>query len=227
MLKAFGRIGRSLGMAPLVQRRNYETEAVEVLAIKRGEFIFHEGVIGKVVDRSTTSRGRGAATGEMRYLCMSGIKKGREVVASGLKFNRLLEVNKLKLMFTEVNEEKETLVFQLMETNAELKLEGKDKFFETTGEEFGDLIHDGDVNTLKWLTPDMMMQGLTVEEQLLELKMPPTGIFTISNVSQLGGKYMALIEENDEQIPITAHNARPGDKAVISLPRGRFAKIDK
>eukprot|EP01059_Diplonema_ambulator_P015656 TRINITY_DN26834_c0_g1_i1.p1 TRINITY_DN26834_c0_g1~~TRINITY_DN26834_c0_g1_i1.p1 ORF type:complete len:231 (+),score=87.48 TRINITY_DN26834_c0_g1_i1:53-745(+) len=225
-------ITKRMGTAPLfarcIQRRFFETEAMDILSIKKGDYVHYEGYFAKVLDRNSKSSGRGSANGEMRIRPLTGAKKGAEFVIQGLKFNKV-EMDKVKVQFTGVDEEKEMLVFELMGKNvgSDTTLLGQGKFYELTGEDFGDLIADGDANTLKWLTPDMVLNALMVDDDILELKMPPTHTYTIENVSQVGGRYMALIEENEEQVHITATNARPGDGIVISLPRGRFAKLTK
>ncbi|KAJ9471199.1 hypothetical protein DIPPA_23485 [Diplonema papillatum] len=207
------------------QRRGIETEPTDIMSFKKGDYLMYEGVIHRVKSRNTVSTGRAAAQGKMMAEPLSGARRGQVVELHALKYDRC-ELKRAKLMFDHVDEDKDVLVVQEFVQTPDRELEAVDKFYELSAEQFEDLI-DGGEGCTKWLTPDMVLGCLVADDEIIDIKMPPTGAYTVAAVSQVGGKWMALIEENDVQIPIDSPHGKPGDKIVVNLPRGRFVRLDK
>ena len=230
------------------QRRalSYATESKDLMKVKVQEFVMVEGEIARVISRRTFAMGRGAARGETTVNFSTGPKKGGTKLLQGRDLD-YLPVNKAKLMFDRVDEDSNALVLRyynaLPDKTLEVRIKHKyityfpsaahthtqrrEETISLTAEAFEELIHGGE-GCIHWLLPDMLLSALVVAEgDIIEMKMPPTHPFHIKNVLPLGGKYMILVEENEKQIEIDTASAKAGDRVTISLPKGRFVKMDK
>eukprot|EP01063_Lacrimia_lanifica_P039296 TRINITY_DN8608_c0_g1_i1.p1 TRINITY_DN8608_c0_g1~~TRINITY_DN8608_c0_g1_i1.p1 ORF type:complete len:222 (+),score=118.46 TRINITY_DN8608_c0_g1_i1:81-746(+) len=204
------------------QLRWYESTPTDIKQIKKGDYIDHEGIIHKVDRAETKNYGRSAAQGYMRAVPVSGPQRGESVSLSGMKYNKV-DVTRAQAMFDHVNEEKDVLVLQYYKRNDDLETSATGEFFELDGETFEGLIKDGE-GCLKWLTAEQQLQVYRCDEDIIELKMPNTHAFTAANVSQVGGKFLCLLDENDEQVYVDSPNIKPGDAISIGLPKGLVLK---
>eukprot|EP01061_Rhynchopus_euleeides_P027852 TRINITY_DN45273_c0_g1_i1.p1 TRINITY_DN45273_c0_g1~~TRINITY_DN45273_c0_g1_i1.p1 ORF type:complete len:272 (+),score=78.30 TRINITY_DN45273_c0_g1_i1:107-817(+) len=204
--------------------RSYEAEPTDILTLKKGELILHDGEVGKILSRNTKKTGRGAVQGHGMISMLTGPRRGLPTEIHGMNFKKL-PFERMKIMFEEVDEEKDQLVLQYY-TSDERELKPTGTMARLSLEAFEDLIMDGE-GSIKWLLPDMALTGIVIEEDLIEIKFPPSYLYTVAHVSQVAGRWMALIDENEAQVAIPSPNCKKGDRLMIGLPKGRFLKFNK
>ena len=100
---------------------HYETEGVEILALKRGDYIVVEGELGRVHNRNTKKMGRATVQGYGTAIMVTGPRKGQPQDMRGMSFRRATPT-KLKLLFDAIDEEKDEIVLRYYKT-AEMELE--------------------------------------------------------------------------------------------------------
>ena len=201
------------------QQRFYETDSVDLLQMKKGDYFIKEGVLHMCQSRMMKSSGRGAAQGIMQAVF---VKTGKHTEIKGQTKFEKVHLEKTRLYFDDVDENTDTLTLRVFDSD-----EGEPvptDQLHTVDEKGFEALIDGGGGAIKWLLPDMPLSGILFDDALVSLKMPVQYNFTVKRVSQLGSENMALLEENDIQIPIASTSCKPGDKITVRLPKGRFIK---